>query len=157
VRRRLRVSRCTLRYVISVAHGGGTAAATTVTEMVPEHTAYTGPAGEGWLFGPAGPVAAQVLTVAGSGGAVSVPFTVTAEVPLALDAVTITDRVETSLGRCENCTVTDRVPGFALTASVSTTTARPGDVVTYTITAADRTRRSKIPRWRWVSTLAASV
>ena len=102
-----------LRYEVAVSNVGGQSDSTTLTEVAPTNTTYTG-SSEGWSL--AGSNYTQSVTV-GAGLTVTKTFTVT--VGTLTDGVTsITNTVTSSSGTCSSCTVTtNTVPRLSISKS----------------------------------------
>ena len=125
-----------LVYNIAVTNNGAASDTTTLTETVPTDTTYTG-SGEGWGAGcvAATTTCTQSVTVA-AGATSNVTFTTT--VAAAISGTSIANTVVSDAGGCTGtCAVVTPFVARAVvlkkTANVST--AKRGDVITYTITA----------------------
>jgi uncharacterized repeat protein (TIGR01451 family) len=104
-----------LTYRISVAETSGTAATTTLTDIVPANTKYTGLSGEAWTNcavgsnTAAGNSCTQTLTALAN-RTKDVYFTVTVDSNMPLTTLTIGNVVASSTGTCGSCSVSNPTP-----------------------------------------------
>jgi uncharacterized repeat protein (TIGR01451 family) len=132
-------------YNIKVTNTGGTSAATTLTDVVPANTTYTGAAAEGWSCtnpSAAGTACAESVTVAAN-SSVTKTFTLTVNTPVPAGVTQIANVVATSNGTCSSCSVANpTVPVLNTvktiatvngTAATTATTVQAGDVIVYNI------------------------
>jgi uncharacterized repeat protein (TIGR01451 family) len=132
-------------YNITVTNGGGASGTTTLTDVVPANTSYTGAAAQGWSCtapAAAGTSCTQAVTVA-AGATVTKQYTLTVNTPIPAGVTTIANVVTTSSGTCSSCTVTnptvpvlDTVKTVATVNGVAATAAtqvKAGDVIVYDI------------------------
>ena len=104
-----------LTYRISVAETSGTAATTTLTDIVPANTKYTGLSGEAWTNCAVGSNAAPGISCTQTVTALAnrtkdVYFTVTVDSNMPLTTLTIGNVVASSTGTCGSCSVSNPTP-----------------------------------------------
>ena len=133
-------------YTITVTNVGGASGSTTLTDVVPANTTYTG-TGQGWSCtnpSSAGTPCTQGVTVA-AGGTVAKSYTLTVNTPVPAGITTIGNAVTTSTGTCSTCSTTNPLVPILATTKVITsvngvgnvdqnTVVKAGDVIVYTIT-----------------------
>jgi uncharacterized repeat protein (TIGR01451 family) len=122
-------------YTITVANTGGDVGTTLLTDVVPANTTYTG-VGEGWSCpanSPAGTGCTQSVTV-NAGGSVSKTYTLTVNVPIALNTTTIGNLVTSSVGTCTTCNPTNpTTTSYTITKSASTGVVNAGAPLSFSV------------------------
>ncbi len=130
-------------YTIVTTNTGGSAGSTTLTDVVPTNTSYTG-SGEGWSClapAPAGTSCAQTIAVPAN-GSITATFTLTVGV-LPAGTQTVGNVVASSGGTCSSCNPSNPTTPTLNTTKVVTsvngapatpaTQVKAGDVIVYTI------------------------
>jgi uncharacterized repeat protein (TIGR01451 family) len=118
-----------LTYLVSVTETSGTSATTTLTDVVPAHTKYTGLGGEAWVNCAVGSNAAAGTSCSQTVTALAnrtkeVYFTVTVDATLPLPTTSIGNVVTSSAGACGSaCSVNNPTPPQITVEKIATQTS----------------------------------